>query len=153
MKHRIVTDRKEIDEIIRKCPVCHIAMVDPEGLPYLLPFNFGYEDGIIYFHSAAAGKKIDILKHNPNVCVEFSTDYLLRFQSKEVACSYSMKYKSVLAYGKVEFIEDPEEKIKIMNYVMKHYVSDNFTYNPPSISEVCCWIVRPDKMEGKINGY
>lgn len=153
MKHRLIADRQGIEEIILKCPVCHIAMVDPDGMPYLLPFNFGYEDGIIYLHSGRTGKKIDILQRNPNVCVEFSTDYLLRFQSENVACSYTMKYRSVLAYGKVEFIEDPEQKIHIMNTVMKHYVSGKFTYSPPSMNEVCCWIVRADKMEGKINGY
>jgi nitroimidazol reductase NimA-like FMN-containing flavoprotein (pyridoxamine 5'-phosphate oxidase superfamily) len=128
-------------------------MVDPDGLPYLLPFNFGYENGTLYFHSAQMGKKTGILTHNPNVCVEFSTDYLLRFQSEQVGCSYTMKYRSVLAYGKVEFIEDPEQKTHIMNIVMKNYASGEFTYNQPSINEISCWIVKIDKLEGKINGY
>jgi hypothetical protein len=153
MTHRFLTDRSEMENIIRKCQVCHIAMVDPEGLPYLLPFNFGYEDGILYFHSAGKGKKMEILINNPNVCVEFSTDYLLRFQSENVGCSYTMKYRSVLAYGKVVFTEDPEQKLKIMNIVMKNYASGTFTYNQPSMNEVSCWIVRIDKLEGKINGY
>jgi len=153
MRQYLITDRKALEEIILKCQVCHIAMVDPDGLPYLLPFNFAYEDGVIYFHSGRTGKKIDILTQNPDVCVEFSTDYLLRFQSENVACSYTMKYRSVLAYGKVEFIEDPEQKIQIMNKVMKHYVPGDFTYSLPSMKELCCWIVRTQKMEGKINGY
>lgn len=153
MSHRFLANRSEMEEIIRKCQVCHIAMVDPEGLPYLLPFNFGYENGIIYFHSSRMGKKMEILTHNPNVCVEFSTDYLLRFQSEKVGCSYTMKYRSVLAYGKVEFNEDPEQKIQIMNIVMKNYASAEFTYNPPSMNEISCWIVKIDKLEGKINGY
>jgi len=153
MRYRLLTDRSAMEEIIRKCQVCHIAMVDPDGMPYLLPFNFGYENGILYFHSAKTGKKMGILTHNPHVCVEFSTDYLLRFQSEKVGCSYTMKYRSVLAYGKVEFIEDPEQKTKIMNIVMKNYVTGEFTYNPPSMNEVCCWIVKIDNLEGKINGY
>ena len=153
MKHRFITGRSEMEEIIRKCHVCHIAMVDPQGMPYLLPFNFGYENNIIYFHSASLGKKMTVLTNNPRVCVEFSTDYLLRFQDEKVACSYSMKYRCVLAYGKVEFIEDPEQKIKIMNTVMKNYSSGEFIYNPPSIKEISCWIVKIEKMEGKVNGY
>ena len=153
MRHRFLTDRSEMEEIIRKCKVCHIAMVDAEGMPYLLPFNFGYENGTIYFHSSMAGKKMEILTLHPNVCVEFSTDYLLRFQSEQVGCSYTMKYRSVLAYGKVEFIEDPEHKTNIMNTVMKNYASGEFTYNQPSMNEVSCWIVKINKMEGKINGY
>jgi uncharacterized protein len=153
MKHRFLTQRSEMEEIIRKCQVCHIAMVDPEGLPYLLPFNFGYENGTLYFHSARMGKKTGILTHNPNVCVEFSTDYLLRFQNEKVGCSYTMKYRSVLAYGRVKFIEDPEQKTQIMNIVMKNYASCEFTYNQPSMNEIICWIVKIDKLEGKINGY
>ena len=142
-----------MEGIIRKCQVCHIAMVDAKGLPYVLPFNFGFDKDIIYFHSAGSGKKIDILKQNPDVCIEFSTDYLLRAQNEKVGCSYTMKYRSVLAYGKVEFIGDPDEKVRIMNKVMKNYTSGEFTYNPPALNEVICWIVRIDKLEGKINGY
>ncbi len=153
MRHRLLTDRSEMEEIIRKCQVCHIAMVDPDGLPYVLPFNFGFEDNTIYFHSGKLGKKIDILANNPNVCVEFSTDYLLRFQNEKVGCSYSMKYRSVLAYGKVQFIDDPEQKTRIMDIVMKNYASEEFKYSMPSMTEVCCWIVKIEKLEGKINGY
>ncbi len=153
MRHRILTDKQEMEAIIKKCQVCHIAMVDKDDMPYVLPFNFGYEKNIIYFHSARLGKKIDILTKNPNVCVEFSTDYLLRFQNEKVGCSYTMNYRSVLAYGKIKFIEEMDEKINIMNIVMRNYASGEFQYNPPSMNEVCCWIVRIDKMEGKINGY
>jgi nitroimidazol reductase NimA-like FMN-containing flavoprotein (pyridoxamine 5'-phosphate oxidase superfamily) len=153
MRHRILTDRSEMEQIIQKCQVCHIAMVDPEGLPYLLPFNFGYENNILYFHSAKMGKKMSILTNNPHVCVEFSTDYMLRFQNEKVGCSYSMKYRSVLAYGKVEFIDDPDQKILIMNIIMKNYASGDFNYSLPSINEISCWIVKIDNLEGKINGY
>jgi len=153
MRHRFLTERSEMEDIIRKCQVCHIAMADPDGQPYVLPFNFGYEDGIIYFHSARNGKKIEILSKNPKVCVEFSTDYLLRYQNEKVGCSYTMKYRSVLAYGEVEFIEDPGQKVHIMNMVMKNYATGEFSYSPPSMNEVSCWIVRIGKLEGKINGY
>jgi nitroimidazol reductase NimA-like FMN-containing flavoprotein (pyridoxamine 5'-phosphate oxidase superfamily) len=153
MRHRILTEHSEMEQIIRKCQVCHIAMVDPDGLPYLLPFNFGYENNILYFHSAKMGKKMSVLNNNPNVCVEFSTDYLLRFQNEGVGCSYTMKYRSLLAYGKVEFIDDPDQKIRIMNIIMKNYTSGDFSYSLPSINEISCWIVKIAKLEGKINGY
>lgn len=153
MRHHYLTERSGMEEIIRKCKVCHLAMVDEQGLPYLLPFNFGYENGIIYFHSSATGRKIEILSKHPDVCVEFSTDYELRFQSEKVGCSYTMKYRSVLAYGKVEFFADTEQKTKIMNIIMKNYAPGEFSYSQPSMKEVSCWIVRIDKLEGKINGY
>jgi uncharacterized protein len=153
MKSRLLTNPSEITDIIKKCLFCHIAMVDQEGLPYVLPFNFGYDDGVIYLHSSQHGKKIGVLKNNHNVCIAFSTDHVLRYQSEDVACSYTMKYKSVIATGKVEFIEDADQKITALNFIMKQYTPKDFQYNLPSIKEVCCWKVKIDKIEGRVYGY
>lgn len=153
MKSHIITSPDEINAIIRKCQVCHVAMVDLEGKPYVLPMNFGYEEGIIFFHSSGKGKKIDILGHHPALCVAFSTDYQLRFQSEDVACSYSMKYRSILAYGKAEFIEDFDQKLKALAIVMKNYTSREFLFNPPSVKEVACWSMKVEKFEGRVYGY
>jgi len=153
MRSNQLVKQEDIDAIIKKCNVCHIGMIDNGGQPYVLPMNFGYENGVIYLHSSQKGRKIDILKVNPQVCIEFSTDYLLRFQSEEVACSYSMKYRSVLAYGKVEFVEDPTDKIAHLNIVMKNYTPLPFTYGLPSLKEVSCWKVKVERFEGKVFGY
>ena len=153
MHHRFITDQNEIDAIINKCEVCYVSMVDENNLPYVLPFNFGYSNGIIYLHSSQKGQKINILRKNPSVCIAFSTDHQLRHQSESVACSYSMRYRSVLAYGKVEFIDDPDQKIDFLNIVMKHYTNKEFTYNPPSLREVCTYKVKVEKFTAKIYGY
>jgi nitroimidazol reductase NimA-like FMN-containing flavoprotein (pyridoxamine 5'-phosphate oxidase superfamily) len=153
MKHRFLLNNKEIEDIIKKCQVCHVAMVDQEGKPYLVPMNFGFEEGAIFLHSSGIGKKIGILKNNPDVCVEFSTDYLLRYQAENVACSWSMKYRSVLAFGKVSFIEDDLQKRNHLNIIMKNYTPNEFKYNPPSIREVCCWKVNVERFEGRVFGY
>jgi len=153
MHHRFITDQKEIDEIINKCEVCYVSMVDENNLPYVLPFNFGYKEGIIYLHSSQKGHKIDILKHNPSVCIAFSTDHQLRYQSEQMACSYSMKYRSVLAYGKVEFIEDMDQKIEFLNVVMSHYTDRDFTYSAPALREVCTYKVNVEKFTAKLYGY
>ncbi len=153
MKYRTLTNVKEIEEIIRKCQVCHVAMVDQEGKPYIVPMNFGFNEGVIYLHSSRIGKKIGILKNNPDVCIEFSTDYLLRYQNEEVACSWSMKYRSVLAYGKVKFVEDEQQKSEHLDLIMKNYTPKEFKYNPPSIREVYCWKVNVERFEGRAYGY
>jgi nitroimidazol reductase NimA-like FMN-containing flavoprotein (pyridoxamine 5'-phosphate oxidase superfamily) len=153
MRHRPITSEPEIREIISKAQWCHVAMVDPEGKPYLLPLNFGFRDGVIYLHGAQHGKKIDCLKNNPEVCINFSIDHALRYQNEEVACSWSMKYRSVLAYGRVEFIEDPEEKTAALDIVMSQYSGRPFRYNLPSVREVCCFRVKVARYEGRVFGY
>jgi hypothetical protein len=153
MKHHYLTDQVEIDRIIERCEVCYVSMVDEQNQPYVVPFNFGYEKGIIYLHSSQRGLKINILKQNPAVCIAFSTDHQLRFQSEQVACSYSMKYRSVLAFGKVEFVEDIDQKRDHLNKVMLHYTQKPFTFNPPSLREVCTFKVNVEKFTARVYGY
>lgn len=153
MRIRAITEKKEIEEIIGKCQWCHMAMSDPEGNPYVIPMNFGYRDGIIYLHGAQKGKKIDILEKDPRVCINFSTDHYLRYQNEKVACSWSMRYRSVLCYGKVEFIQEPEEKVAALDIIMSNYSKDQFSYNHPSVREVNVFIVKVERFEGRTFGY
>ena len=153
MKNRPIISRPELEATIRKCQTCSVAMVDPEGKPYVIPMNFGFTGDYVYFHGSSTGKKVEVLKNNPDVCISFSTDHELRYVDEEVACSWSMRYRSVLVYGKAEFVEDPEEKIDVLNVFMAHYTDRKFEYNAPSIREVMVFKVKVDKMEGRVYGY
>lgn len=153
MKNRIVENSDEILEIIAKCEVCYVSMIDVEGMPYVVPLNFGYENGTLYLHGAKEGKKIEALKNNPKVCVAFSTDHLLRYQHEQVACSWSMKYRSVLLYGEVEFINDEQERIEALNVMMRKYAQRDFKFNMPAVREVLPFKVVATKIEGRAYGY
>lgn len=153
MKKFEITSREEIDEIINKCTVCSLAMVD-NGKPYCVPMNFGYSDGIIYLHGAPFGRKIDVLKNNPDVCISFYSDEILNVRHESVACSYSMKFKSVLAHGQVVFVQDLDEKARILNIVMKNYSGrDDFSYSKPALEGVCIFYVKPIEITAFKRGY
>lgn len=148
-KKKIITKQKEKEDIIRKCDCCYIGMVDEKNMPYVVPFNFGYKDMTIFLHSGQTGKKIDILRKNNNVCVAFSTGHGISSQNENVACSYIMSYKSVICYGKVEFIEDYDKKIEALNFIMKQYVDREFTYSEPSVKNVLVYKVVVEEMTAK----
>ncbi|WP_367327793.1 pyridoxamine 5'-phosphate oxidase family protein [Lentimicrobium sp.] len=154
MKSRMISLPDVIEEIISDCEVCYVGMIDREQMPYTLPFNFGYAEETVYLHSAPTGRKIEVLRNNPNVCIAFSTAHQLYKQSEKVACSYGMKYKSVLISGKVEFVEDFDEKIRILNIIMRQYThSGDFSYNDPAVNNVTVMKVRALKTEAKAFGY
>ncbi len=153
MKGKPTTDIKTINKIINKCDVCYVAMVDKDNKPYVLPFNFGYDGTYIYLHSASEGKKINILKENNNVCITFSTDHQLFHRNKEVACSYGMKFRSVVLNGKVRFINEYEKKIEVLNKVMEKYTGESFKYNAPAVNNVETFIVEIDSITAKEVGY
>ena len=87
-----VKEKSDIEAIIRQSIVCRLAMSE-NNRPYLVPLCFGYKDNALYFHGAGQGKKIDILKNNPNVCFEF--DIGAATVQAEDACFWGMKFQSV----------------------------------------------------------
>lgn len=142
MKTLQITDKKEIEHIISQCDICYVGMVDPDGCPYVIPMNFGYQDDIIYLHSNQTGKSITILEANNNVCITFSIDHNLVFQHPEVACSYRMKSKSIIVTGKVIFETDFKQKTEALDIIMKNYSEKLFKYSNPAVINVRIWKVK-----------
>lgn len=118
---REVTDLDKIVDIIEHCTCCRIGFND-NGMVYIVPLNFGYEQTddsfVLYFHSAKEGRKIDLIHSNPNVGFEMDTNYKL--YEGELACNYSARYQSVIGNGVVEIVEDKEEKVKGLTLFMEH---------------------------------
>ena len=153
MKPRTVKLQEEINKIIDKCDAGYLGMTDPENRPYVIPMNFGLDGDHIYLHSAKEGRKIGILKNNNRVTMAFSTDHQMYIRNEKVACSYTMKYRSVLAHGYVEFIEEPEDKIYGLNVIMKHYSDKDFSYNAPAVNNVCVFRIVVEEFEARAYGY
>ena len=144
-----VEELHRIEALIRTCPLCYVGMSDENGIPYVLPMNFGYEDEIIYLHSAEEGHSISILERNPNVCITFCTDPELVWQHEEVACSYRMRADSVICHGKVVFEEEYDEKVNALNIIMRHYSDRTFNYSAPSVKNVKIWKVTLEEVSAR----
>jgi nitroimidazol reductase NimA-like FMN-containing flavoprotein (pyridoxamine 5'-phosphate oxidase superfamily) len=145
-KEKEVTDKKEIEKILQQSNVCRLAMVDGDK-PYIVPMNFGYRDGNLFFHSAPGGKKIDLIKKNPNVC--FEVDQLIRFQKETLACNWGVEYKSVIGSGKARLIKGLEEKKQALNIMMSRYSDGPFEYSNKMLEKTIVIKVTVENMTGK----
>jgi nitroimidazol reductase NimA-like FMN-containing flavoprotein (pyridoxamine 5'-phosphate oxidase superfamily) len=149
-KDKEIEDAKEIGSIISRSDVCRIALSENNS-PYIVPLCFGYRDNCLYFHSAADGKKIDIIKKNNTVCFEF--DIHEGLIKSENPCDWDMKYHSVVGSGKAFFIEDPEEKTRALNIIAEHYSNDAHEYQKKSVDNVTVIKVEIENITGKKSGY
>lgn len=149
-KDREVTDISEIKNIIEKCKVCHLAMVD-KGSPYIVPLSYGYsinDDSLtLYFHSAKEGRKIDILNENASVCFEIS--YEGKLGLFENPCNSGYYYESVIGFGRVDFVDDIDEKCRALSLLMQHQSNQNFSFNEKQASSVCVYKVVSTDFTGK----
>ena len=140
MKTVIIEDKQRIESIILHCDACFVGITDLEGNPYVVPMNFGYENGIIYLHSGPEGSKLEMLEHK------------LVYQHEKVACSYSMRSESAMCRGQVEFIEEIDDKRRALDIIMRHYTDNAFSYSDPAVRNVKVWKVAVRQMTGKVFG-
>lgn len=146
MKTIAITDPKEIEDIIRRCTYCMVGLTDADGNPYVLPMNFAWEDGTIYLHSADTGSKVDMVMQHPQVCITFCEGHELVWMHREIACSYSMKSRSVICRGRVEFIDDMEEKRRILHLLMRHYTDEECRIAEPAVRNVRVWRIKAESI-------
>ena len=131
---REVTDQKKIAEVIERCHCCRLGFCD-KGEVYILPLNFGYEEGVFYFHGAREGRKIDLIADSPMVGFELDTDYELH--EAETACKHSARFSSVIGTGRVSFVEDAAEKEAALRSIMRHSTGkDEWTFTEDSLNSV-----------------
>ncbi len=143
---REIRDQGELEEVIRRAEVCRLAMVD-DGVPYIVPMNFGYRDGAFYFHCAREGRKLEVLKKNPEVCFELEAD--VRLIRGEKACQWSTSYESVIGWGVAEILMEEREVRKGLEVLMSHYTEGPIDFDPRSISLTALIKVKVERMTGK----
>ena len=104
--------------IIDKCEYAVLAVSD-EGLPYAVPLSVCREGNNVYFHSANAGKKVDLLTDGKDVRLVFVGDVEARKNE------FSTAYESAIATGKIYLVTDDETKIHALRLLSEKYCPEN----------------------------
>jgi hypothetical protein len=146
---RKITDREEIDAILRSAKVMHLALAD-NNVPFVVPLFFGYDGTSLYFHSAPEGTKIEILKRNDRVCFVVSIDHGVIESDK--ACDFEAKHRTVIGSGKAVFIEDDEAKIKALDLIVAKLSDKKFAYPKENLSRTAVVRIDCDSIKGKKHG-
>jgi nitroimidazol reductase NimA-like FMN-containing flavoprotein (pyridoxamine 5'-phosphate oxidase superfamily) len=133
---------------MEKGEICHLAMVD-QGEPYIVTLNYGYRESTMYFHSAVAGRKTRILGNGSRVCFTVVPSHELL--TAEKACDFSARYESVVGYGAVRLIEDPEEKRRGLSIIMAQYAAGDFTFPEAVLAKTAVFAVDIEELSGKSN--
>jgi len=138
-KDREIADRGEIDRIIREGKVMHLALSDHD-VPFLVPVFYGYDGTALYFHSAKAGTKMEIMKKNDKACFEISLDHGI--VESAIACDFEARHRTVIGLGKAVLVTDAAEKIKALDLIVKNLTDRKFDY--PQANLGATQVVRID---------
>lgn len=123
-----------------------LALCDADGAPYAVPLSFVQHENSLYFHCAPAGHKLDCIRQNPRAsfCV-IAQDELL--PEKFTTC-----FRSVIAFGSMETVEDRQEKRAALQLLCDKYAP----FQPgreeeisSSFHRVCVLALRISSLSGK----
>jgi nitroimidazol reductase NimA-like FMN-containing flavoprotein (pyridoxamine 5'-phosphate oxidase superfamily) len=110
--------------------------------PYVVPFNYFFEEGSIFGHSLP-GKKIHALRAHPRACVQID----------EVQDDFH--WRSVLAFGNFEEIKDEAERRRAMRKLFKHCPLltpvDSFVISDALPPEVVVFRICIDRLTGVVS--
>jgi hypothetical protein len=148
MRTIVIENREEINEIIRDCKTCYLAM-SLEGQPYVLPMNFALDGESVILHSAMHGRMWETLQQNPIVCINWTLGEELAWQDIQVGCSYRVKSASVIVEGVAEMVDDFDEKYRCMVKTMAQYSDLPFKFNAPAIRNVGVIRVKIGKISAR----
>ena len=141
-----IVHRSEIDAVIDRCLICHLALAADDA-PYVIPVCFGYDGRHLYVHTAPEGRKIDLIRRNPQVAFAMETD--LRLLEAPTPCKWSFAFESVAGQGRIEELDDPIEKASALHHIVRHYARER---HMPLVSPgpgLRIWRIHIEAISGK----
>ena len=145
--NREITNIDEIIDVIKNVSTIRLGFNDTP-YPYVVPVSFGFdfngEKLNFYFHGATAGKKVELINTNPNVCVEGDIFHRYLDTIKSVTCLY----ESFIAYGKCTKLSD-EDAIYGLNQILKHCNYANHYFNPEVLPILNVYKIEIDSITAK----
>jgi len=116
-KEFAVEDREEIEAFLHEMDHGYLGTVTGDGEPRVLPLNFVWHNGCVYFHGSLAGEKMRSMAADNRVCFTVAKPYSRipsYWSDPDLACPATVYFKSVLITGRAEAVTDPAEKAEAL---------------------------------------
>lgn len=136
--------------LIDRCTHGVMALSTGEAVPYCLPLSFVRVGDDLYFHCAREGRKVDLMRRFPQVCVTFVGDDRPAFVSP---AEYTTWFQSVIVTGTAEEVTNPAEKTEALRALCQKAAPDHMegfdAAMDKSLTVTGVWKVRMEDISGK----
>jgi nitroimidazol reductase NimA-like FMN-containing flavoprotein (pyridoxamine 5'-phosphate oxidase superfamily) len=117
-----MTDRDEMERLLATADHGYMGVVTPDGWPAVVPLNFVYADGHVYFHGASEGEKMASLARESRVTFTVAEGFSIvpsYFRDPRLACPATQYYKCVMIRGRARAVDDEAEKARALQAMME----------------------------------
>ena len=149
--YQLVADEGVLAGWLREAVVGRLATVDADGYPVIKPVNFAYQDGVIYFHSATEGEKLDDVARCDRV--GFEVDHVIAVTPPvRHGCQTHCLYRSVIVRGRARLLDRPEDegaKRRALEALIAKYSEASPEMEAESVRGTAVVAVTVESMTGK----
>ena len=143
-------DRNFALYVADKCEWATLALVDGDK-PYCVPVTIVRIGGCVYFHTAKAGRKIDLLRKNPSVCLSCVGD------TYRTPDKFTTEYESAVIAGTATEVTDDAEKIEALRALCERHTPTNMAMFDSEVNRSLgvtgVWKISIDEITGKRKKY
>lgn len=131
---RAVPEREAIEAILDEAMVCHLGVVDPAGFPVVIPTLQARDGDRLFVHGSAASRTLRAAAVS-EVCL--TATLLDGLVLARAALHHSVNYRSVVVFGRAEWVEGAAEKERALRAFTEKLVPGRWdAVRPPSAREL-----------------
>lgn len=124
-KHRTVTERAALHDVLDAGLLCHIGIV-LDGSPVVLPTGYGRAGDTLYLHGSTGARSLRAAATGVDVCVTVTVlDGIVYARS---LMHQSMNYRSAVIHGTARPVTDPGEKLAGLRVITEHLAPGSWGY-------------------------
>ena len=117
-RHRQALTFEQCEKIFQEGTSGVLAVNGDSGYPYAVPLSYVYSSGKIYFHCAKSGHKLEAVKADPRV------SFCVIAKDEIVPEEYTTYFRSVIAFGKIRILEEPQAMRAAAEMLARKYASE-----------------------------
>ena len=139
-------DKDEMAAVFGRCQYGTLAVNGEDGYPLAVPVNVAYHEGVVYFHTAARGEKMDCIRRDARVCLNVYE------AADDIGQKPISAHRSVTVYGQAQILEG-EDMVEGLRQIalaagMPFKATDAYIY--PRMKGIVVVRVVPEHMTGRV---
>ena len=140
---------EECRRVLTQQPRGVLSMLGDNGYPYGIPMDHWYceAEGVIYFHCAKTGHKIDAISAYDKV------SYCVMDEGCRKEGEWALNICSVVVFGRISVVEDENKKREICTNLVKKFTDDEEYLRrelESAFPRVQCLALKIEHMTGKL---
>jgi nitroimidazol reductase NimA-like FMN-containing flavoprotein (pyridoxamine 5'-phosphate oxidase superfamily) len=142
-----IESREEMERLLREEEIGYLGL-SSNGKPYVVPLNYHYAAGKIWFHCGFKGKKLDYLKENPEVCFVVARQ-VGRVREHAGGNPCHVDSDSVICYGNARVVADLDEREIALNAFNRRFRPDAADITRERAKNCCLVEIAISEMTGR----